>query len=131
VDPTTLLVRFAAVGVPVGLAVGLGLGLVARREDGWGGYAGLRRRAARLGHVAAVMLPALGGLYGLLLASRPHAASLAEAGAWLWVAGGTLLPLALFWAAWKPRHLVALVAPALVVFTASAVLGAALWGGLP
>ena len=130
-DPVDLLVRFAAFGVPVGLATGLGLGLVARKADGWGGYAGLRRRAARLGHIAAVMIPALGGVYGLLLEARPHAASLAEVGAWLWVVGGIALPLALFWAAWKPRHLPALVPPALVVFTASALLGAALWGGFP
>lgn len=130
-DPATLLVRFAAAGVPLGLAAGLALGLVARREDGWGGYAGIRRRAARLGHVAAVMLPALGGLYGLLLDARPHAASLAAVGAWSWVAGGTALPLALFWASARPRHLPALVPPALVVFTASVLLGAALWGGSP
>jgi hypothetical protein len=77
------------------------------------------------------MLPALGGVYGLLLGARPHAAELADAGAWLWVGGGTALPLALFWAAWRPRHVPALVPPALVVFAASILLGAALWGGVP
>jgi hypothetical protein len=128
-EPAVLLVRFAAAGIPAGLSAGLALGLVAGREDGWGGYAGLRRRCARLGHVAAVMLPALGGLYGLLLGPAPGLRWAAEAGAWLWVGGGTALPLALFWAAPRPARLPVLVPPALVVVAASALLGAALWGG--
>ena len=56
---------FALVGVPAGLLLGLALGLVANRQDGWGGYGSLRRRAARLGHVAAVALPLLAGFYAV------------------------------------------------------------------
>ena len=56
-----LLRTYALLGIPVGLGLGLALGLVANRDDGWGGYGSFRRRAARLGHVAAVMLPLLAG----------------------------------------------------------------------
>ena len=44
--------------------LGLVLGLPANKERGWGGYSGLRRRCARLGHIAGVMLPLIGGFRG-------------------------------------------------------------------
>src|SRR5262245_58741440 len=98
-------------GPPLGL-------LHARREDGWGGYASFSRRAARLGHVALVMLPVLAGGYAQWL-SGVSAPALAPA-AWAWVLGGPALAGALFLAAWKPALRAALVAPALAL-TASAV----------
>lgn len=119
---------YALAGVPAGLLLGLLLGLVARREDGWGGYASFPRRAARLGHVAAVMLPALAGLYAVLLGSGGDGrsdAACAESvcaawGAGLWIAGGVLLPASLFVVARRPALAPAVSVPALVV-TAGAV----------
>jgi hypothetical protein len=115
-----LLVSYALLGLPVGLATGLGLGLVARREGGWGGYASFRRRATRLGHVALVMLPLIAGFYALTLDGAALAQPCAAWAARLWVVGGVLLPLALYAAGWLPR-LTALVAPpALCLVAASA-----------
>ena len=113
------LVTYALAGLPVGLLVGLGLGLVARRPDGWGGYASFPRRATRLAHVALVMLPLIAGAYALLL----DASALARPGAlWaarLWITGGVLLPLALFVAAWRPRLAPLVVPPALCLTSAA------------
>src|SRR5262245_459641 len=117
-DAVGLLRAYALVGIPAGLVTGLLLGLVARREDGWGGYASFSRRAARLGHVALVMLPVLAGGYAQWLGGV-SATALAPA-AWAWVLGGPALAGALFLAAWKPALRAALVAPALAL-TASAV----------
>ena len=122
---------FALAGIPAGLAVGLGLGLVARGDDGWGGYGSFRRRAARLGHVASVMLPALAGLYSVLVPADADA-SLAVSGAALWIAGGVALPLVLFAAAWRRPLAALLPLPALAVFAgALALAAAALQGGRP
>jgi len=117
-DAIGLLRAYALVGIPAGLLTGLLLGLVARREDGWGGYASFSRRAARLGHVALVMVPVLAGGYAQWLAGV-SAPALGPA-AWGWVVGGPALSGALFLAAWKPALRAALVAPALAL-TASAV----------
>lgn len=123
------LAAFALWGIPVGLTLGLALGLIARSEGGMGGYASFRRRAARLGHVAAVMLPALGGLYSLLLrAVSAPASGLAEAGACLWISGGIALPLCLFAAAWRPGLTILIPLPALAVLAGAVALAAA---GLP
>jgi hypothetical protein len=116
-----LLRTFALAGIPVGLVLGLALGPVANRDAGWGGYASLRRRAARLGHVAAVMLPLLGGFYGSTL-SGTAAPALALAAGWAWVAGSALLVLVLFATAWRPAWRYALPVPA-----SSLVLAAALF----
>jgi len=112
---STLLVAYALVGIPAGLLIGLGLGLVARREDGWGGYASLPRRAARLGHVAAVMLPLIGGFYGLALRAVDFVEPTARVAALLWTGGGVGLVAVLFAAAWRPRLVAALPLPALAV----------------
>jgi hypothetical protein len=120
---TDLLRAYALVGIPVGLATGLGLGLVARRPDGWGGYASFPRRATRLAHVCLVMLPVIAGAYAQGLAGVPASAALSIA-AWTWVVAGPALATALFLVAWRPALRAALVAPAVSV-TASAVAFAA------
>lgn len=118
--PLDLLRAYALIGLPLGLVVGAGLGLVARREDGWGGYASFERRATRLGHVAAVMLPALSGLYSILLSGADVAASALAAGAVLWIAGGVLLPVALFAAAWRRRLVPVVPIPAMALVAGAA-----------
>ena len=110
-----VLLTYAVIGLPLGLVSGLSLGLVAQRDAGWGGYGSLRRRAARLGHISAVMLPVLAGFYALSLRLDPFGAGAARLGAGLWIAGGIALPLALFAMAWRPALRVALPLPALTV----------------
>jgi NhaP-type Na+/H+ or K+/H+ antiporter len=126
VTPAEALLHYALVGLPCGLVLGLALGLVARRERGWGGYGSFRRRAARLGHVAAVMLPLIGGFYALALG--PHPGDLAQWAARLWIAGGVLLPVVLFLAAWRPRFQLLLPAPATALTLGSAGLALAYLG---
>ena len=98
---TDALLHFAALGIPVGLMAGMGLSLVAQHDGGWGGYGSFRRRAARLGHVAAVMLPLMAGFYALVLQDFGNDPTWAGWGAWLWIAGGATLSLTLFGAAWR------------------------------
>ena len=119
-SPVEALRAYALAGLPVGLVLGLCLGLVARSEGGWGGYGSFRRRAARLGHIAAVMVPAIAGLYALLLAGTTASSTFAWA-AVLWVGGGIALCAALFVVAWRPRLVLLLPLPALAL-TAAAVL---------
>jgi hypothetical protein len=121
-----LLLGYAFTALPAGLAAGLGLGLVARRDDGWGGYGAWRRRATRLGHVALVMLPLIALAYALALPAAPAGRVEARLAAWLWVAGGVLLPVALFVIAWR-RRLQALVVPPALSLTAGASLFAVAW----
>ncbi len=129
------LITFAVVGIPAGLALGAGLGLVARRDDGWGGYDSFPRRATRLGHIAAVMLPLLAGFYALLLDALPgHDPEWAARGVRLWIAGGCALPVVLFLAAWRRQLANLLPLPALTLVAAAsalawAVVGAS--GGIP
>jgi hypothetical protein len=125
-NPLDALTTYAVVGLPLGLAAGLALGLVARHAGGWGGYASFRRRAARLGHVALVMLPLIAGFYALAASARAlDPATLAWA-ARLWIAGSLGLALALFAAAWRPSLVVTLPLPALSV-TAGALAFAVAW----
>lgn len=126
-NPLEALRTYALLGIPAGLGVGLALGLVARHEGGWGGYASFRRRAARLGHVAAVMLPVIGGAYATWLGGRPVAAGPLAWAAGLWIVGGPLLALALFVAAWRPSWRAAMVVPAVALTTASVLFA---WAGL-
>jgi hypothetical protein len=128
VHPLQALTCYALWGLPLGLLSGLGLGLIARREDGWGGYGSFRRRAARLGHVALVMLPVLAGLYALLLAAGPSASVPLAWAVRLWIPGSLALCAALFLAAWRPALRVLLVVPALAL-TAGAVLFACAYAG--
>jgi hypothetical protein len=116
------LIDFALVGIPVGLVLGMGLGLVAGGEHGWGGYGSFRRRAARLAHVAAVMLPLLAGFYGLALEARASSAAPGEwvvLGARLWMPGSCALVAVLLLAAWRPAWRFVLPLPALTLVVAA------------
>lgn len=109
---------YAAVGIPCGLVFGLALGLVARKESGWGGYGSFTRRAVRLSHVAAVMLPALAAVYASLVgADATDAAALW--GTRLWIAGGPLLVLSLALAGFRPRLAPVVALPAIACTAAS------------
>lgn len=129
----TSLVTYAVLGIPAGLLLGMLLGLVARRDVpgavGWGAYGSFPRRAARLAHVAAVMLPALAGLYAVLLGDAATVAALW--GARVWIVGGVCLPAALVVAAFRPRRSWLVALPATCVVVASLLFAAAfLQGGV-
>ncbi len=113
---------YALVGIPAGLLLGLGLGLVARREDGWGGYGSFTRRSARLGHVASIALPLLAGFYALALEAWPGDPLLASWGAGLWMGGGVALVLVLFLTAWRHRFRFVLPLPALALVSGAALI---------
>src|SRR5262245_9233974 len=119
----------ALVGLPVGLVSGLALGLVARHQGGWGGYGSERRRAARLGHISLVMLPALSGLYATWLSGASRT-DLVAWGARLWIPGSIALALGLALAAARPAWKSAVLPlPALAVVAAAVVFAVAGLGG--
>lgn len=126
--PLELLTAYAFWGLPLGLVSGLCLGLVAQREGGWGGYASFRRRAARLGHVALVMLPVIAGVYALLLGERPVSTGPLAWAVGLWIPGSFALCATLFLAAWRPALRYALPLPALAL-SAAAILFACAYAG--
>ena len=116
------LVTYALVGLPVGLLTGMLLGPIANRVGGMGGYDSLRRRAARLGHVAAVMLPLIAGFYALAFQAWGLPNALVAWAAPLWVYGGIALVAVLFGTAWRPRVRYLLPLPATALTTAAILL---------
>ena len=112
-------------GIPVGLGLGLVLGIPAGRPDPEGlAYSSFPRRSARLGHVAAVMLPLLGGFYGLAIPVLNASVACPLWAARTWQLGSTALVLVLFGAAWKAQVRWLLPIPALAL-TASTIAFAA------
>lgn len=127
-SPGTALLTYALVGIPLGLASGLALGLVAYRSDGWGGYGSFRRRAARLGHVSLLMLPLFAGFWSRMAESSASSPLVTPATV-LWIAGGCALSLALFAAAWRRALAWLLPLPALALTTAAVLFALAAWPG--
>lgn len=108
-----------------GFASGALLGAGFHREGFLGGYGSFRRRLARLGHVACVMLGVLLMLFELSPASA-SAGELASTCRALWCGGAVAMPATCFLAAWRPnlRHLFALPVACLIA-AASATLALA------
>jgi hypothetical protein len=97
---------------------GAGIGLYFHRPDFWGGYASLRRRLARLGHIA---LAALGLMNVVFAISVPVSASnqlTTSAASWCFVAGGIAMPLACFLTAWREPFRRAFVVPVALLIAA-------------
>ena len=86
-----------------GFCSGAGIGLFFHREQFLGGYASLRRRMVRLGHIALVALGALNILFSCTVPIS-RASDIAST---LWIVGGVTMPLVCFFTAWKTsfRHL--------------------------
>lgn len=128
-----MLRAYALLGLPFGLLAGLALSMPAWRDGALGGYASFPRRALRLAHVAAVMLPVIAGVWSQLIGPDAAPAAHDEAhlrGAQLWIAGGIALPLAL--AASAARRALApfvLPLPALALVAASVLLAIPFPGG--
>lgn len=107
-----------------GFVSGALIGLAFHREDFWGGYGSLRRRMARLGHIAFVALGILNLLYALspTLGLGPRWPELGSTS----LAVGTLaMPLVCFLTAWRPgfRHLFFVPVIALAIGALTALLG--------
>jgi len=105
----------------LGLASGAALGIFFDREDFLGGYASLRRRLVRLGHVALVAL----GMLNVLVASFPAPGldgGLALASSAALLSGAALMPLACFLAAWRPALKPLFALPVLLLATSVALL---------
>lgn len=105
---------FSAWGIPFGLLLGLALGPVVHRE-GFGGYADLRRRAVRLGHIAAVMLPLIGGFYAIAASTWRPGVEVPALASLAYVGGAVGLVLVLLLTGFVPRARWWLPLPALLV----------------
>ncbi len=78
-----------------GAAIGLGF----HRDDFLGGYASLRRRMLRLGHISLGALGLLNVIYGILPAAGGGALDAWAGG--LLLAGAIVMPLVCFLTAWR------------------------------
>lgn len=108
-----------------GFLSGSALGLFFHRADFLGGYASLRRRLIRLGHIALVALGVLNLEYARSsLAARGTEA--AELAGLAFVLGGVLMPVACFLAAWRPGLRPVFAAPIALLVAAA---GATVAGG--
>lgn len=124
-DPLTLFqFRAGWALVLAGLLAGVFLGLNFHREAFLGGYASLRRRLVRLGHIALVALGALNVLWALSQATMGADPRL---GLWF-LAGSLAMPSACFLVAASPRWRPVFAVPVLLLTGA---LGFFLAGGAP
>ena len=101
------------------------IGLGYHRDDFLGGYSSFRRRMVRLGHIALAALGMMNVLFAL--SPVPTAGTLsASIASVAFVAGGVLMPVVCFLAAWrKPlRHLFALPVASLILAVLFTLLGA-------
>lgn len=95
-------VRAGLLLIAVGLAVGLLMSLYAfvpmlpKVPASLDDYTDLPRRMIRLGHIAAIMLPLLNILFGLVIDRLELRYKLKSTASWLLIAGAALGPAALF-----------------------------------
>lgn len=112
--PLLLQLRVGWTLVLVGMVSGMALGLGFHRDGFLGGYASLRRRLVRLGHIALIALGALNVLWavtGLMLAVPPSAT-------WMFLCGSIAMPAACFLVAWRPQLRMTFALPALLLAAA-------------
>lgn len=104
--------------VLVGFAGGALLGLGFHSEAFLGGYASLRRRLVRLGHIACVMLGVLSMLFALSPAGAREG-DLARICRGLWCVGAITMPLVCFVTAWRLSWRYAFVVPVVALISAA------------
>jgi len=119
----------AWLGILLGFLSGMVLGMFFHREGWLGGYASLKRRMYRLGHIALFALGAMNLLFWLTLKNLPVSGVLAGWASALFVLGAATMPLCCVVMAHQPKlHLifsipvVSLIAAA--VLTLAMILGA-------
>ncbi len=100
-------VTFGWLWISLGFLTGLLLGLGFHKAEFLGGYASLRRRMVRLGHIACVMLGVLNILYALTVDQATLSPFERWATSVTFVLGGFTMPLVCWLTAWKTpfRHL--------------------------
>ena len=77
----------------LGFASGMVLGLFFHRENWLGGYASLRRRMYRLGHISFFGLGAVNLLFWLTVKSLPALGPHASIASWAFIVGAITMPL--------------------------------------
>jgi hypothetical protein len=104
--------------VLAGFATGALIGLGFHRAEFLGGYASLRRRMVRLGHIALAALGLMNVVFSLSAWPAPGSSG-ATAASLAFVIGGVTMPAVCFLTAWREqfRHLFAVPVVALFVAT--------------
>ena len=85
-----------------GTISGAAIGLFFHRESWLGGYASLRRRMVRLGHIAFFGLGIVNVLFALSVAAAAPPASYARFAAIAFAVAALTMPLCCFLTAWRP-----------------------------
>lgn len=112
-------------GMLAGALSGALIGLFFHRESWMGGYASLRRRMLRLGHIAFFGLGILNVLFALTLRVMPVPPVHGRAASIGFAASVVLMPLCCFLTAWKPgfRHLFPIPVAAVVAGVGGLLIG--------
>jgi hypothetical protein len=102
--------------VLAGFATGALIGLGFHRAEFLGGYASLRRRMLRLGHIALAALGMMNVMFSLSAWPAPGSSAAATASL-AFVVGGVTMPAACFLTAWREpfRHVFAIPVVALFI----------------
>jgi hypothetical protein len=116
--PINLLVAWT--WILLGFVSGFCLGLGFHRENWLGGYASLKRRLYRLGHISLFALGAI-NLFFYLTADHLHAGGIAWAiASWAFVAGAVSMPMCCLIMAHVPKARLLFAVPVLSLLTAGA-----------
>lgn len=103
--------------VLAGFAAGAVIGLGFHHEAFLGGYASLRRRMVRLGHIALAALGMMNVIFALSPWPEPGSAAAITA-SYAFAIGGISMPAACFLTAWRERFRHAFVVPVTALFVA-------------
>ena len=101
VDPVHLSLLVGWLSMLGGALSGAAIGLRFHRETWLGGYASLRRRLLRLGHIAFFGLGFVNLLFGLSIRALPVPGPFGEIAAAGFALGAVTMPLLCFLAAWR------------------------------
>src|SRR3954453_24160936 len=85
-----------------GAVSGAGIGLFFHQENWMGGYASLRRRMTRLGHISFFSLGIINGLFALRLNAMPITLPCARFGSAGFAIGAVTMPACCFLSAGRP-----------------------------
>src|ERR1041384_8689804 len=92
-SPTQLNLALAWLWILLGFVTGMVLGLFFHREDWLGGYASLKRRMYRLGHISLFALGAVNLFFWLTAENLPNVSVLMELASRLFIVGAITMPV--------------------------------------